>query len=185
MEYRKTVRLKDGRECLLREARAEDAEGVIACFLKTHGETEQLSSYPDECTFTPESEGAFLAARAESANAAEILAVVDGKIVGQAGLYPIRNLEKLRHRAGFGLSVEKAYWGLGIGRALTNAALECARRAGFRQVELEVIAGNEAATALYESVGFTEYGRNPLGMRAREAGWQTVALMRLDLEDQA
>ena len=40
----------------------------------------------------------------------------------------------------------------------------------------------EKATALYESVGFVEYGRNPKGFRSRLAGWQELVLMRLELD---
>ena len=90
--------------------------------------------------------------------------------------------EKTRHRAEFGISVDKAYWGLGIGRALTEACIECAKKAGYAQLELEVVAENRSAIGLYESVGFVEYGRNPKGFRSRLIGWQEVVLMRLETE---
>ena len=51
------------------------------------------------------------------------------------------------------------------------------------QLELEVVAENRAAIALYESVGFVEYGRNPKGFRSRFIGWQEVVLMRLDMDN--
>ena len=88
----------------------------------------------------------------------------------------------MRHRAEFGISVEKAYWGFGIGRALTLACIECAKKAGFSQVELDVVADNSRAVSLYESVGFREYGRNPRGFRSRVSGWQELVLMRLELD---
>ena len=78
--------------------------------------------------------------------------------------------------------MDKAYWGLGIGRALTEACIECAKKAGYDQLELEVVAENKSALALYESVGFVEYGINPKGFRSRFTGWQEVVLMRLDME---
>ena len=112
---------------------------------------------------------------------AEIAAFVDGRIVGTAGIDPIGDKEKLRHRADFGIAVEKAYWGRGIGKALTLACIECARHAGYLQIELEVVAENASAVRLYESVGFREYGRNPKGFHAR-SGWQTLILMRLELD---
>jgi ribosomal protein S18 acetylase RimI-like enzyme len=90
--------------------------------------------------------------------------------------------EKVKHRAEFGISVDKAYWGLGIGRALTEACIECAKEAGYAQLELEVVAENRSALTLYESVGFVEYGRNPKGFRSRLTGWQELVLMRLELE---
>ena len=45
------------------------------------------------------------------------------------------------------------------------------------------MAENESAVALYESVGFAEYGRNPRGFRSRVSGWQALVLMLLDLEE--
>ena len=81
----------------------------------------------------------------------------------------------------FGVSVRKAFWGLGIGRALTEACIECAKAAGYKQIELDAVADNKAALALYRSVGFVEYGRNPLGFRSRLTGWQELVYMRLEL----
>ena len=54
--------------------------------------------------------------------------------------------------------------------------------AGYTQLELEVVAENRAALALYKSVGFEEYGRNPKGFRSRTGGWQELVLMRLELD---
>ena len=72
----------------------------------------------------------------------------------------------------------------GIGRALAEACVDCARRAGYAQLELEAVAENKAALALYESLGFMEYGRNPKGFRSRYSGWQELVLMRLELDRQ-
>ena len=65
---------------------------------------------------------------------------------------------------------------------MTEACIACAKRAGYAQLELEAVAENKSAIALYESVGFTEYGRNPRGFRSRLTGWQELALMRLELD---
>ncbi len=182
MEYRKTVILKDGRECLLRNGTEQDAKAVLENFILTHTETDQLLSYPDEIRFTEAQEAEYLKKRTESEREAEIVAEADGRIVGTAGIDAVGSAEKVRHRAGFGISVEKAFWGLGIGRALTEACIECAGRAGYAQMELEVLEGNERAIALYRSAGFEEYGRNPMGFRSRESGMQEVVLMRRSLE---
>ena len=90
--------------------------------------------------------------------------------------------EKVSHRAEFGISVEKAYWGLGIGRALAEACIECANIAGYEQLELDVVSDNVAAMNLYKSLGFVEYGRNPKGFRSRLTGWQELVLMLLPLK---
>ena len=110
-----------------------------------------------------------------------VVAEVDGKIAGTAGIDRIGGSEKVKHRASFGISIDKNFWGLGIGRALTKACIECARSAGYEQLELDVVADNKRAIALYESEGFIEYGRNPKGFCSRENGMQELVLMRLEL----
>ena len=114
-----------------------------------------------------------------------LVAELDGRIAGTAGVDALGEKYKLRHRAEFGISVERAYWGRGIGRALTNACIEAARRAGYAQLELSVVAENAAAIALYRSAGFVEYGRNPLGFRSRVSGDQALVLMRRALSEEA
>ena len=182
MKYRREICLKDGRTCVLRGAGPEDVREVMENFLLTHGQTDYLATYPEETPLTLEGETKFLAEKAESPDEIEIVAELDGHVVGTAGIHSLGRREKIRHRAGFGVSVDKACWGLGIGRALTESCVECARAAGYIQLELEAVAENERALALYRSVGFTEYGRNPKGFRSRR-GWQELVLMRLELRE--
>lgn len=182
MEYNSTVILKDGRTCILRNGTASDGQAILDVFNLTHGQTDYLLTYPGEHSYTAEQEAAFLKEKMDSADEIELLAELDGKVVGSAGISCVGRKEKIRHRAEFGISIDKAYWGFGIGRALTEACIECAKRAGYAQLELEAVAENRSAIALYESVGFVEYGRNPKGFRSRFTGWQEVVLMRLDME---
>ena len=182
MKYSKNVTLKDGRTCIIRNGTEEDAEGVLSNFVITHGQTDFLTTYPDEVTFTLEQEKDYLKKKMESSQDIELVAEVDGEIAGTAGVDSMRSAEKTRHRAHFGISIEKSWWGLGIGKALTQACIECAKAAGYLQLELEVVADNERAVNLYKSVGFVEYGRNPKGFRSRISGWQENVLMRLELD---
>ena len=182
MKYERTLILKNGKSCLLRSAGPADAEALLGTFIRTHEETDYLLTYPEENGHTTEEEQKFLEGLENDDKGIEILAFVDGKAVGSAGINRVGAKEKIRHRAEFGISVEKAYWGLGIGRALTKACIDCAKEAGYSQMELEVVSENRAAISLYESVGFKEYGRNPKGFRSRITGWQELVLMRLELE---
>lgn len=59
---------------------------------------------------------------------------------------------------------------------------ECARKAGYEQLELEAVAENERAIALYKSEGFEEYGHNPKGFLSRYSGFQELVYMRLELQ---
>ena len=181
MRYSKTVVLKDGRTCIVRNGTVQDAQGVWDNFVLTHGETEFLTTYPEEVHFTLEQEEAYLRQKEESGRDAALVAEVDGKIAGTAGINGIGAAEKTRHRASFGISIARAWWGLGIGRALTEACIECAGSAGYLQLELEVVSDNNRAMELYKSAGFVEYGRNPKGFLSRHSGWQENVLMRLEL----
>ena len=181
MRYSKTVILKDSRTCTVRNGTEQDAQSVWDNFVLTHGETEFLTTYPEEVTFTLEQEKAYLKQKEDSNRDAALLAEVNGKVAGTAGINGIYAAEKTKHRASFGISIAKAWWGLGIGRALTEACIDCARTAGFLQLELEVVADNDRAMNLYKSVGFVEYGRNPKGFLSRNSGWQENVLMRLEL----
>jgi len=182
MEYHNTITMKDGRKCVLRNGTERDGQAMWEIFNLTHAQTDYLLSYPEENSFTAEEEAQFLREKTESADEIELLAEIDGTVVGTAGIERVGNKEKVRHRAEFGISIDREYWGLGIGRALTEACIECAKIAGYAQLELDVVAENKNAIALYESVGFVEYGRNPRGFRSRRTGWQELVLMRLELD---
>lgn len=183
MKYYRTVTLKDGRPCTLRNAEEQDTQAILNNFILTHGQTDFLTTYPEETQFTTDQEKDFLCQRAESAREILIAAEIGGVITGTAGIGTVRNAEKTKHRAAFGIAIDKAWWGLGIGRALTEACIECARTAGYTQLELEVVAYNEKALSLYKSVGFVEYGRNPKAFFSRYSGWQENILMRLELDN--
>ena len=183
MKYERTIRLKDGRECLLRNGTEEDGQAVFDVFGLTHGQTDYLLSYPEENSYNAEQEALFLKTKTESRDEIEIIAVIGSQTVGSAGIEKIGTKEKVRHRASFGISIDREYWGLGIGRALLEACIECAREAGYRQLELDVVAENKRAISLYTDEGFVEYGRNPRGFRSRLTGWQEIVLMRLELDE--
>lgn len=181
MKYNKTITLKNGMECCLRNGIESDGQAVLENFNLTHAQTDYLLSYPDENSFDAAQESQFLKEKSESENEIEIIALVDGVVAGTAGIEAVGSKDKVKHRAEFGISIAKEFWGLGIGRALMDACIECARSAGYVQLELTVVSGNERAISMYERVGFVEYGRNPKGFHSRTAGYQEVVYMRLEL----
>ena len=178
MKYEKEFTIRDGRKCLIRNATAEDTSEVMRTFKLTHAESENLLTYPEENTMTLEKEQEFLQGMLESEREVELLAILDGKVAGNAGLSCVRDRIKTRHRADLGLAVEKAYWHMGIGEALMKACIECAGKAGYLQIELDAVAENENALNLYRKLGFTEFGRNPMGFRKKDGEFQELVMMR-------
>ena len=181
MKFDQKVILKNGKEAWLRNGDAADGSTVYEVFNLTHGETDYLLSYPDENSFTPEQEAEFLEGKTKSPNEIEIVAIVDGKVAGTAGIEAVGTKDKVKHRAELGIGILKEYWGLGLGRALTEACIRCAKDAGYAQLELNAVAGNERAVSLYRSLGFEEFGRNPRGFNSRISGFQEVVYMLLEL----
>ena len=181
MIYNQEIILKNGARAYLRNGDASDGLAVYENFNLTHAETDYLLSYPDENSFDPEQESRFLKEKTESPNEIEIIALVDGKVVGTAGIEAVGHKHKVKHRAEFGISVLREYWGIGLGKALTKACIQCARDAGYVQLELNVVAGNERAISLYRDMGFVEFGRNPRGFNSRESGFQELVYMLLRL----
>ena len=181
MRYAETVALKGGVELLVRNAVASDARALRETMRRTHSETDYLLSYPDEQGTDEEREARLLGETERSCNEVELVAIIDGRIVGSAGVSAVRSRRKVAHRARFGISILKEYWGMGIGRVLMDASIDCARQAGYTQLELDVVADNEGAMSLYRRAGFEEYGRNPRGYRSASAGYQELVHMRLEL----
>lgn len=172
---------KNGKEVYIRNGTASDGSALLENFNITHAETDYLLSYPDENQSDSVQESRFLERKEESPNEIELIALVDGKIVANAGIDAIGRYQKVAHRADFGISVLKEYWGLGIGHVLLEICIQCAKDAGYTQLELEVVADNARAVSLYKKAGFVAYGRNPKGFRSRTAGYQEVISMRLEL----
>ena len=181
MKYNKKIRLKNNKECCLRNGNENDGQSVFENFNLTHSQTDYLLSYPDENSFDAEQESKFLKEKSESENEIEIIAVVDNVVAGTAGIEAVGTKYKVRHRAELGIGVAKEFWGLGIGWALMNACIECARNAGYVQLELNVVAENTRAIAMYERAGFVEYGRNPKGFHSRKTGFQELIYMKMEL----
>ena len=161
MRYAKTVLLTGGVELLVRNAVASDVRALCETMQRTHAQTDYLLSYPDEQSGDDEQEARSLEETERSCNEVELIAVIDGCIVGSAGVSAVRSRRKVVHRARFGISILKEYWGMGIGRMLMDASIDCARQAGYTQLELEVVADNERAVSLYRRAGFEELNCAP------------------------
>ena len=117
--------------------------------IRTHEETDYLLTYSDENRFYGFSGSRFLQRKTDSANNVEIIAVVDDVVAGTAGIDALGMRIKIKHRAVFGIAITKGVLGTRHGKYLMEACIECAREAGYLQLELEVVAENERAVEMY------------------------------------
>jgi ribosomal protein S18 acetylase RimI-like enzyme len=91
-------------------------------------------------------------------------AFADGQLVAIAG-FRLLDREKTRHRGDlWGVYVAPEARSAGLGRRVVEYVLGHARTR-VEQVHLAVTAGNAAAVALYEHLGFVRYGTEPRALR--------------------
>lgn len=92
-------------------------------------------------------------------------AAPDQPLIGTVALMRCQR-EKERHKAEVvAMYVASEAAGRGVGRALLVELLARAERVdGLRQIQLVVTSQNEAASHLYESLGFRRYGREVGGL---------------------
>ena len=133
-------------------AQAQDAAALLEYLKIVGGETENLSFGPEGVPLDEKTEQAYLGMQAQSHDHTQLLAKVNGEIIGTASLS--RKQNRMRHRAEFGISLKKAWWGCGAAAALAERILAFARETGVEQINLEVRSDNKRAIALYEKFGF-------------------------------
>lgn len=88
-----------------------------------------------------------------------IVADLEGKVVGHAGLHLYRG--RRQHVASIGMGVDENHHGQGIGSKLMEALMDLADNwYNIARVELTVYADNAAAIHLYKKFGFVEEGHH-------------------------
>lgn len=170
--------LKNGLSIVTRSLCADDAEQALWHHIRVCGETDNLARYPDEIKMTLEEERIFLQNHENSMKGVMLGAFAGDRLVAMASVLPVSDShERYRHRSSFGISVLRDFWNQGIASLLIPLVLECARQAGYEQIELEVLADNEKAISLYQKHGFREYGRRPHGFKMRDGAYHDEVLM--------
>ena len=125
-----------------------------------------------------EEERSYLRMQAQSQDCIQLLAKVNGEIIGTASLN--RKRDRMGHRAEFGISLKKAWWGCGAAAVLARGVLAFARESGAEQVNLEVRSDNKRAIALYKKLGFRKLCTFP-GFFKIKGELVDFDLMNLDL----
>lgn len=173
---------KTGQEVILRNAVPEDAQSLINFLKITTAETPYLIREPDEVRLSPEQEQNFIRQMLEADRELLLVATMDGKHIGNCSLRGIGGYQRYRHRCDVAIALYQEYCKRGIGRMMLEAVLETAKELGYEQAELEVIADNKNAIALYEKLGFKQYGHFPDNMKYKngtyaDAYWMMKKLL--------
>lgn len=88
-----------------------------------------------------------------------LVAVVNGRVVGMLGLHTFPSRPRRRHAATVGMAIHDEWQGKGIGTALMRVCVDLADKwLNLMRLELEVYTDNEPAIRLYERFGFEREG---------------------------
>ncbi len=108
-----------------------------------------------------------------------VLGAFAPELCGLAGLYRTRHLRRQHVVELWGMYVQAAQRGRGVGKLLIEAAIQSARSwEGAAVLQLCVTDGAAAAQRVYERAGFRSWGKEPRGMRhaGRELAFVHMAL---------
>lgn len=162
---------KNGNELILRNAELSDAADLIRYLKATTAETPYLIRESEEITLTEEQERNYIQSKLDDERELLLLGFADGKHVGNCSLNHAGGVQRYRHRCVVGIALYQAYCGRGIGKIMLETILDAAKKLGYEQAELEVIADNERAIALYEKLGFRKYGTFPNNMKYQDGSY--------------
>ncbi|WP_099469565.1 GNAT family N-acetyltransferase [Konateibacter massiliensis] len=173
----KKITCRDGRSCILRSPRIEDAPELVKYLKQTAMETPYLMREADEVTVTLEQEEEFIKRQIEAERGLMLLAEVDGKNAGSGAIDAVSDLKRYSHRCRIAIALYQEYCGLGIGSKLLQTLLETGKSLHYEQAELEVVATNERAIYLYKSLGFEIYATQPNSVKYSDGTYADLLLM--------
>ena len=159
------IRDKRGQIVILRNAEESDAEDLI----------QYLRVVSAETPFLVERE--FLRGKKESERELMLIAIANGKHIGNCSVMQLGTNRRYAHRCQIGIALYQEFCSRGIGRKMIEVALERAKEAGYEQAELEVIAGNERAISLYKQLGFEEFGVFPDNIKYKDGSYADAVWM--------
>lgn len=171
-----TVPTKDGREVMIREARASDARSYLAAIRSVIEEPMRTLVVSIEELWTEDEFVSHLVPWGH--DGVRLVAELDGEIVGAMNIRrgPIR---ANRHVCDFGVCLTEAARGQGLGRAFLEVLEVWAEEVGVTRIELCVFAHNERAQRLYRSMGYQDEGLFRQAIRFPEGDVDEYSMAKL------
>lgn len=130
----------------------------------------------EEVPADPETERAKLQGYLDRPGDYALTAEIDGVALGSLDITRIPRIQ-LRHNAYLTMGIHPDAQGIGLGRHMMAAAVSWAREAGVIHLELNVLADNERAIALYRAFGFETVYLRERFLRRPDGRWCADWLM--------
>jgi len=176
-KFPREMKLKDGSKCRLRPLRKDDEKGFHEFFMAVSERERMFIKHRvidseiirDWCR------------NIDLGRNLPLLALMDGKIVGDATLHQQLGGWK-RHIGRVSVLVLPAYRGRGLAKALVSEIVSIARHVGLEKVEAEFIGEQEAAIKMFALLGFSNLARFDGYVKDMQAITHDYVLMGLDLK---
>ena len=167
---------------IIRKARPEDAEEIVAYLNAAGGESDNLLFGKNEFRLNAEQESAYIADINQKETSVMLVGLMEGEIIS-VGIISSPARPRIAHAADLSISVRKAWWNRGIGGRILEELLGFARGNGVtRLVQLSVRTDNLGAVKIYRRAGFEEVGTIRGSTRIGDAYFDTL-LMCLYLKE--
>ncbi|MCR4705394.1 MAG: GNAT family N-acetyltransferase [Lachnospiraceae bacterium] len=173
--------MKDGKTYYFKSLDAEEAQMMYELRLRTAGETDFLTRFPEEFPQNCEKEAAVIQATAESSRDFFLGAYDGEQIIGCAHVFPISKYKKFAHRCEIGVLLAKDYWSCGIAKRLMIDSMKQAAKMGYKIMQLGTFLQNERGIGLYEHLGFTRVGTIPYGALCKDGIYYDEVMMYKEL----
>lgn len=173
-------KVRTGEKILLFSPTIDDAQQLADHANKVFAETKFLSVGPEDGRKTAEHEIKWI----ESVDKAERSLIITGKINNQIvaiGNLSAKSNQRFQHRCSLGISIQKDFWGKGIGTIIMKLLLDYAKKLDFEIAELSVVKDNVAAYHLYKKLGFEEYGIFKKALRYQDGTYADLIYMIKEL----
>ena len=167
-------------DILIRPAKPEDTEGIIAHRAGIASEPDTYVSYtPEEANRAVEKERENIIKKLEKGDLCLVAVAAEGRIIAEIGCSIDHYFSITRHTAVLGMSVERNYRNQGIGSRMMEEAIKWAQEKRVVRLELEVYAENGPAIHLYEKNGFEVEGRKRKYAKQRGTYYDSLIMSRL------
>lgn len=154
----KVIKLRNGKELLLRKPTEDDAEAMIKYLNTVGGESDNLLFGENEFRLSVEQEREYIKNISSDNNTLMILGIIDNNIVSVSQV-SASSRKRIAHNSELAISVKKEYWGMGVGSANIEALIDFAKNhKTIKTISLGVKSNNKKAKHLYEKFGFKEIG---------------------------
>lgn len=164
----------------IRDARADDAEGIMAIYNDAVANTTAIWN---ETLVDAANRRKWIADRQALGYPVLVAAGADGAVLGYASFGDWRAFDGYRHTVEHSVYVHKNGRGAGLGKALMLALIERARALGKHVMVAGIEAGNETSIALHLKLGFARTGLMP-EVGTKFGRWLDLAFLQLKLDDE-